>query len=153
MTTLGYRWGYRIIAGALAGAAATTVLNLVTYLDMAVRGRPASDTPAESARRMARLAGTELESSSRADAVGALLGYAAGIGSGVAYGVLTGGRMRGLPAAGVFTTLGMLAGNAPMTLLGVTDPREWSATDWLTDVVPHLAYGVTGAVVYRLLSG
>ena len=27
-----------------------------------------------------------------------------------------------------------------MTVLGITDPRTWSATDWLSDVVPHLAY-------------
>ena len=28
-----------------------------------------------------------------------------------------------------------------MTVLGVTDPRTWSAVDWISDVVPHLAYG------------
>ena len=25
-------------------------------------------------------------------------------------------------------------------VLGVTDPRTWSAADWVSDVVPHLAY-------------
>jgi len=41
------------------------------------------------------------------------------------------------------TTLGVLvAANGPMTVLGITDPRTWSATDWVSDVVPHLAYGV-----------
>jgi uncharacterized membrane protein len=30
-----------------------------------------------------------------------------------------------------------------MTLLGLTEPRRWSATDWAADVVPHLVYGVT----------
>ncbi len=33
------------LLGAAAGAAGTTALNVVTYLDMAVRGRPASSTP------------------------------------------------------------------------------------------------------------
>jgi hypothetical protein len=28
-----------------------------------------------------------------------------------------------------------------MTVLGITDPRTWSRTDWVSDVVPHLAYG------------
>jgi hypothetical protein len=28
-----------------------------------------------------------------------------------------------------------------MTVLGVTDPRAWSLVDWISDVVPHLAYG------------
>jgi hypothetical protein len=29
-----------------------------------------------------------------------------------------------------------------MAVLGITDPRNWSTTEWLSDVVPHLAYGV-----------
>jgi hypothetical protein len=29
-----------------------------------------------------------------------------------------------------------------MTVLGITDPRTWSRTDWISDVVPHLAYAV-----------
>jgi len=24
----------------------------------------------------------------------------------------------------------------------VTDPRTWSAADWISDLLPHLAYGV-----------
>src|SRR3712207_8614684 len=40
------------------------------------------------------------------------------------------------------STLGVLvAANGPMTVLGITDPRTWSATDWASDIVPHLAYG------------
>jgi hypothetical protein len=35
-----------------------------------------------------------------------------------------------------------------MTVLGVTDPRTWSASDWMSDVVPHVAYGaVTGSIL------
>ena len=53
------------------------------------------------------------------------------------------------PVVGVVaaTTVAMLAGNAPMTLLGVTDPRRWTAGDWLADLVPHAAYGVVTASV------
>jgi hypothetical protein len=41
------------------------------------------------------------------------------------------------------TTAGVLvAANGPMTVLGVTDPRTWSATDWASDLVPHLVYGL-----------
>jgi hypothetical protein len=35
----------------------------------------------------------------------------------------------------------MAAANGPMVVLGITDPRTWSAADWISDVVPHLAYG------------
>jgi hypothetical protein len=36
----------------------------------------------------------------------------------------------------------LVASNGPMTVLGVTDPRTWSAVDWASDLVPHLAYGL-----------
>jgi len=39
-----------------------------------------------------------------------------------------------------------------MTALGLTDPREWSASDWASDVVPHLAYGAVAALVYEALN-
>jgi hypothetical protein len=35
-----------------------------------------------------------------------------------------------------------------MTVLKVTDPRTWSAADWLSDAFPHLVYG---AVTYATL--
>jgi hypothetical protein len=45
----------------------------------------------------------------------------------------------------------LLVGNGPMTLLGVTDPRSWSAADWASDLAPHLAYGaVAGGVLQQL---
>jgi hypothetical protein len=46
-----------------------------------------------------------------------------------------------LPAGTALTTAVVLvAANGPMTVLGITDPRAWSATDWASDLVPHLAY-------------
>lgn len=43
--------------------------------------------------------------------------------------------------------------DAPMAALGVTDPRTWAAKDWLSDAVPHLAYGlVTAATLQGLLA-
>ena len=56
------------------------------------------------------------------------------------------GRLRGPgTTVGSAWVLVMLAGNAPMTVLGVTDPRTWSAVDWVADVVPHMAYAVSAA--------
>lgn len=40
---------------------------------------------------------------------------------------------------------GAAAGNGPMTALRITDPRSWDANSWVTDLVPHLAYGVVTA--------
>ncbi len=40
------------LLGSAPGAAGTTALNAVTYLDMAVRGRPASSTPEDTVDRL-----------------------------------------------------------------------------------------------------
>jgi hypothetical protein len=37
----------------------------------------------------------------------------------------------------------MAAADTSMATLGVSDPRTWSAGVWLSDAVPHLAYGAT----------
>jgi hypothetical protein len=145
--------------GALAGAAGTTALNAVTYLDMAVRRRPASSTPQQTVERAAHLAGVGLpEDDQEKDAVesglGSLLGALAGVGTGAALGAVRGlaGRPRnGLATAGAAWALVMLAGNGPMTVLGVTDPRAWSSVDWAADVVPHLAYAAAAAATLQAL--
>jgi hypothetical protein len=36
----------------------------------------------------------------------------------------------------------MLAGNLPMARMGISDPRQWSTKDWMSDVVPHLVFGL-----------
>jgi len=36
-------------------------------------------------------------------------------------------------------------------VLGVTDPRTWSRADWVSDIVPHLAYGAVTASVLSAL--
>jgi uncharacterized membrane protein len=141
--------------GLLAGAAGTTVLNAVTYLDMALRGRPASDTPERTVdaglKRLGRgLPGDSAQRDSRRTALGALSGIGSGIGIGVAASAVRamGIRLPG-PLAAVATGAGaMAATNLPMTALGLTDPRQWSAADWVSDSIPHLAYGVgTHAVI------
>jgi hypothetical protein len=142
-----------ILRGAVAGAAGTTALNAVTYLDMAFRGRPASSTPEETVERVAdgldaRIPGSDEQQEARKSALGALLGIAAGTGVGAAFGLARATGLRlpawlAAPAAGV---VAMVAGNGPMVALGVTDPRSWSRVDWMSDVVPHLAYGVVTAV-------
>ena len=141
--------------GLLAGAAGTTLLNAVTYLDMAIRGRPASDTPERTVDAGLQKLGRELPgSSAQRDARRTGLGAVTGIGSGLAIGVgasaarAFGVRLPG-PLAAVATGAGaMAATNLPMTALGLTDPREWSAADWVSDAIPHLAYGIgTHAVI------
>src|SRR4051812_28532187 len=136
------------IRGAAAGAAGTTALNVVTYLDMALRGRPASTTPQRAVERLTETAhlsipGKGERRASRVEGLGALTGLVAGVGVGGLFGLARG---MGFRAGTLLTTVAVLVStNGPMTVLGVTDPRTWSRTDWLSDLVPHLAYGAVVA--------
>ena len=141
-----------VLRGAAAGAAGTTALNAATYLDMALRGRPASSTPEESVEQLAGAAGVEIpgdrdERHNRVAGLGPLLGLAAGVGTGVVLGAARGlgWQSRYRTTAVAATLVAMLAGNAPMAGLGISDPRSWSAEEWLADVLPHVAYGVVAA--------
>jgi hypothetical protein len=135
------------IRGAAAGAAGTTALNLVAYGDMAVRGRPASSTPEQTVEKLAgkthvAIPGDPRTRQNRVAGLGPLTGLAAGVGIGVLVGLVRalGYRSQPLVGTGLITAGVLVATNGPMTVLGVTDPRTWSMTDWISDVVPHLAY-------------
>jgi hypothetical protein len=150
--------GRSLAHGALAGAVGTTALNAATYADMAWRARPASSTPEQTVRRSAELLGLsipgdEQQRKAREAGLGPLLGTAAGVGAGVLLGALRGsGRARGVAATlGVASLLAMVAGNGPMTVLGITDPRTWSVTDWVADIVPHVAYAIAATATLRAL--
>ena len=146
-----------LLRGALAGAAGTTALNAITYLDMALRGRPASNTPQETVDRLAHKAGTTVPGDqerrgNRLTGLGAVLGTLTGIAVGAGYGVLRSvGWRPSVTAGGLVTGAAAMAASAvPMTVLGVTDPRDWRPADWAGDVVPHLAYGLVTAGTYAL---
>jgi len=166
----------RIVAGAIAGAAGVLALNAAGYLDMLVRGRPASDMPARVAGKLADEIGVPLDFDSeddadavddegadeaddldadapanRREAIGALLGMANGIGIGIAYGIVRLILPRP-PAWLAGTALGaaaMAASDYPATRLGLTEPRDWSAVDWVSDVLPHMAFGIVTAVAFE----
>lgn len=157
----------RIFAGAIAGAAGVVALNAVGYLDMLLRGRPASDLPARVAGKLADEMGLPFDLSTdtddeededepdapanRREALGALLGMANGVGIGVCYGIAR-LILPKPPAWLAGTALGaaaMAASDYPATRLGLTEPREWTATDWASDVLPHMAFGVVTAIAFE----
>ena len=143
--------------GLMAGAAGTTALNFVGYTDMLVRGRSASSMPAEVASSLADRIELPLGSAlserrkPREEALGALLGLANGILIGVAYGALhptlqdTPGWARALIVGGA----AMLASDGPAVALEKTDPRTWTASSWVSDILPHLAYGIVVVLVFQ----
>lgn len=149
-----------LIAGAAAGAAGTTALNAVTYLDMAIRGRPASSTPQETVEKVSDLVGVQVPGEqeahdNRVSGLGALTGIATGVAVGAAVGALLGAARRRpgpLATSALAAATALAVANGPMAALGVSDPRTWSASAWVSDVVPHLGYGVVTALVLRRLT-
>ena len=140
-----------LLMGTAAGAVGTVALDVATYADMAIRGRPSSSVPAKMAGVLADKAGLPLsaggESSddekaqNRQSGLGALFGYVTGLGVGTAYGLLR-PHLRGVPTpvAGVGVGLAaMAASDIPIAALGVSDPATWGLSGWAADVVPHLA--------------
>jgi hypothetical protein len=146
-------------AGAVAGAAGTTALNAVTYADMSIRGRPASGAPAEVVERAADRAGVTVPGQgasrgNRLSGLGALAGIGTGVAVGAAYGITRalGWRVPAVAGALLTAAAAMAGSDGPMFALRVSDPREWGAIDWASDVVPHAAYGAVTAVTLAALS-
>jgi hypothetical protein len=141
-----------ILRGAAAGAAGATALNAVTYLDMALRARPASRTPEGTVEKVSSKAHVDVpgegdDRDNRVSALGALAGLATGVGIGAGYGLARGlGFRPPVPVGALISAVAaMLGTNGPMAALGVSEPGEWTASDWASDVVPHLAYGLVTA--------
>ena len=143
------------LRGSAAGAAGTTALNAVTYLDMLLRARPASTTPQDTVEKLADKAALDIPGEgktrdNRVSALGSLTGLATGVAVGASYGLARalGIRPPILVGAALAATAAMIGSNGPMTVLGISDPRSWAATEWVVDVVPHLAYGLVTAWTY-----
>jgi hypothetical protein len=144
--------------GAIAGAAGTTALNAVTYADMAIRARPASEIPQQAVQTLADktghpVPGTGQQQDNRLAGLGPLTGTATGVAVGVLAG-LSGPALRRLPAplaAGLIGLAAMILTDGPLAQLGLTDPKQWSTADWLSDLLPHLAYGTASFGVLQAL--
>jgi hypothetical protein len=143
----------RLLQGALAGAAATTALNAVTYLDMAWRGRPSSSTPQDTVLALANDVGVEVPGDdetrpNRLSGLGALMGIGSGIAAGVVVALVRQRARVPTPVLAIAATVvATTLSNAPMSALDVSHPTQWSAADWLSDLVPHLAYGFVVAAM------
>lgn len=144
--------------GAAAGAAGTTVLNLVTYLDMALRGRPSSSTPqqlveAVASRLNVSIPGSGQERDNRLSGLGPIAGILVGSGvgafAGVVHHALGGRRVPTLLAAALVGGAAMALSDVPLAKFGISDPKTWAGKDWLADALPHLAYGLVTVATVR----
>lgn len=148
-----------LLLGIVAGAAGTVALDTATYADMAIRGRPSSGVPAQLAGLLADKAGIPFggddTAKNRKSGLGALFGYATGLGVGVAYSLLQPSLAAlPVPLAGLGVGLAaMAASDVPIAVSGVSDPATWGVSGWAADLGPHLVYGLVTASVYDALTG
>jgi phage tail tape-measure protein len=147
----------RLARGLAAGCVGLVALEIASYVDMGLAGRPASDSPARLGEQLARRIGLSLgdgeEARNRASALGSLAGYADGFGLGLAYGAVVRHPGAHLVAGSVLLSAGAwLGSNWPLLALGISDPRSWSREEWQRDVPPHVAYGIATAVTCALLA-
>jgi hypothetical protein len=150
----------RILMGMVAGAVGTTMLNVVTYLDMAMRGRPPSEVPEKVVDELTNKLDLSLEgtgdrevASNRRSTLGALMGFASGMAWGSIYGAVH-PSVGKVPPAVRSAGLGMavMAGNdAPAIAMRATDPTEWGVAGWISDITPHIVYGVATVASYERL--
>lgn len=149
----------RVCIGAIAGAVGTVALDVVSYGDVALRGREPSDVPATMVKNLAEAAGIgalasdDDDTANRRRGIGALFGYANGLAVGAAYGLVR-PALRGVPAAVMAIAAGaaaMALSDAAIAKSGASDPTTWSAADWAADAIPHLAYGIALALSFDAL--
>ena len=156
-----------LLRGTAAGATGTAALNIATYLDIAIRGRAASEVPEKVAGTIAQSVGIPLEAEAngksnasdeqqeqaqhRLTGLGALMGYATGLGVGALYG-LTRPLLKRTPLPLMGVALGaaaMATSDIPATLTGATDPKTWGASGWAADIIPHAIYGLVTVIAYE----
>ena len=152
------------LIGAVAGAAGTVALNVATYLDMTVRGRPSSNAPSKMVDTLAKRIGLSSSAQgegsqdpatqNRESGLGALLGYVNGLGAAIAYGLLRTRLKRvSIPLAGIGVGLSaMAASDVPLVALRVSNPKTWGFAGWAADIIPHLVYGLVTLITYEALS-
>lgn len=148
--------------GAATGAV-DTALNVTTYAGAAIRGRATGSVPAEVAGKLAGKAGSDISGEgsdeqtvqNRKNGFGAPSGYVVGLVVGIAYGLIAphlGGVPK--PVAGAWLGLGAIGGSGvPAAASGVADPTKWGLSSCVSNLGPHVAYGLATVVAYDSFTG
>ena len=150
-----------MMAGFLAAAAGEFVANVLTFGDMFIRARPASQMPTKTAARLADAAGVDFaqpgerpdKAANRQEAAGGLLSYLVALTTAIAYAAVRQAGLRlPVPIAGLLVgAAAMAAADTTATVVGATDPKEWGTDGWLLDIASHAAYGLTVAATVEAL--
>jgi hypothetical protein len=87
----------------------------------------------------------------RLSGLGALMGYATGLGIGALYGLARPILVKlPLPLAGLaLGAAAMASSDVPATITGATNPKTWGASGWASDIIPHAIYGLVTVLTYE----
>src|ERR687895_1842747 len=136
--------------GLFAGAAGTAAMTASSTLEMKLRGRPASSTPALAAAKVLGVEPVDEEAEAR---FSNLVHWGYGTAWGGPRGLLAAAGLSG-PAA-TAAHFGVVWGSEQVMLpaLGVAPPlTEWGAKEVAIDALHHLVYAGATGVAYSLLS-
>jgi hypothetical protein len=135
--------------GIFAGFAGTAAMTLSSTIEMKVRGRPASSTPALAA---AKVLGVEPVDEQAKERFSNLVHWGYGTAWGGARGLLAAAGLSG--PAGTAVHFGAVWGSEQVMLpaLEVTPPlTEWGVKEVAIDALHHLVYAGATGVAYSLL--
>ncbi len=135
--------------GIFAGVAGTAAMTISSTIEMKVRGRPASSTPALAAAKVLGIEPVDEEAKER---FSNLVHWGYGTAWGGARGLLAAAGLSGPAATAVH--LGAVWGSEQVMLpaLGVTPPlTEWGVKEVVIDALHHLVYAGATGVAYSLL--
>jgi hypothetical protein len=77
------------------------------------------------------------------------------VGTGILYGVFR-SQVGSVPAPLAGAVVGMAAmaeSDVPLITSGVSNPKTWGVSGWVSDVIPHLIYGLVTVFTYEALAG
>ncbi len=136
--------------GVLAGVAATAVMTAFQkYVEMPITRRPDSYAPANFAERILPIHASTAQERTRLNYV---THFGLGAMWGSAYAVAAGAGLRGQKAVHAVFAAVYTGDVALNTALGLYHPTEWSAQDWIVDIVDkYVQAQATGAIFDRFL--
>jgi hypothetical protein len=137
----------RAVRGAVAGLVGGVAMTASTVAEMRLRGRPASDVPAQV---LERIPGVRLQSSRTRVATSYAGTVVTGAIAGAAYGLLVRPRLPPRPAALVFF-VGALAPDAVIApAVGAAPPPwRWTATELVLSAAHHAVFAAATAAAYE----
>ncbi|EST34104.1 hypothetical protein N566_18890 [Streptomycetaceae bacterium MP113-05] len=137
--------------GLAAGLAGTVAMTVSSTVEMKLRGRSASDAPAQAA---VKVLGVEPRDEGARTRFSTLMHWGYGTGWGAARGLLGFLGLRGAAAAGAHFATVWGTEQVMLPTLGVAPPAtRWGVQEVALDAWHHLVYAAAAGTAYEILDG